>query len=34
MGRLTDSLTRQMAVVFDGKTVLNSGYYRFCDGLV
>ena len=34
MGRLTDSLTRQMTVVFKGKTVLNSGCYRFYHGLV
>jgi hypothetical protein len=34
MGRLTDSLTRQMTVVFKGKTVLNSGCYKFYHGLV
>ncbi len=32
MGMLTDSLTRQMTVVFKVKTVLNSGCYRFYHG--
>ena len=34
MGRLTDSLTRQMTVACNDKVVLNSGCYRFYHGLV